>query len=37
MSDSEQEARMPGALSRLDTGTPHIARVYDHWLGGYFL
>jgi len=22
------------ALSRLDTGTPHIARIYDYWLGG---
>jgi len=24
-------------LKRLDTGTAHIARVYDYWLGGYFL
>jgi hypothetical protein len=21
----------------LDTNMPHIARVYDYWLGGYFL
>ena len=21
----------------LDTSVPHIARVYDYWLGGYFL
>ncbi len=21
-------------LPRLDTGTPHIARIYDYWLGG---
>jgi S-adenosyl methyltransferase len=33
MSDSEQEALMSG-VSRLDTGTAHIARVYDYWLGG---
>jgi hypothetical protein len=33
MSDSEQEAMMSG-VSRLDTGTAHIARVYDYWLGG---
>ena len=25
---------MSGDLSRLDTGTAHIARVYDYWLGG---
>ena len=24
-------------LKRLDTGTAHIARVYDYWLGGCFL
>ena len=34
MSDSELEAAMSGDLSRLDTGTAHIARVYDYWLGG---
>jgi S-adenosyl methyltransferase len=33
MSDSEQEALLSG-VSRLDTGTAHIARVYDYWLGG---
>jgi S-adenosyl methyltransferase len=37
MSDSAQEETMSGDLSRLDTGTAHIARVYDYWLGGYFL
>jgi len=25
---------MSGDVSRLDTGTAHIARVYDYWLGG---
>jgi hypothetical protein len=34
MSDSAQEETMSGDLSRLDTGTAHIARVYDYWLGG---
>jgi hypothetical protein len=24
------------AIARLDTGIPHIARVYDYVLGGYF-
>jgi len=28
---------MSGDVSRLDTGAAHIARVYDYWLGGYFL
>jgi hypothetical protein len=23
-------------VERLDTGTAHIARVYDYWLGRYF-
>jgi len=27
----EPLGREPG---RLDTGVPHIARVYDYWLGG---
>jgi hypothetical protein len=34
MSDSAQEETMSGDPSRLDTGTAHIARVYDYWLGG---
>jgi hypothetical protein len=33
MTGSEQED-YDGDLSRLDTGTAHIARVYDYWLGG---
>jgi hypothetical protein len=39
MSDfaEEHEAAMSGDVSRLDTGTAHIARVYDYWLGGCFL
>jgi hypothetical protein len=23
-------------MPTLDTSVPHIARVYDYWLGGYF-
>ena len=34
MSDSELDEEMSGDVSRLDTGTAHIARVYDYWLGG---
>ena len=34
MSDSGQEAAMSDDVARLDTGTAHIARVYDYWLGG---
>jgi hypothetical protein len=34
MSGSEQGAAVPGDAKRLDTGTAHIARVYDYWLGG---
>jgi hypothetical protein len=33
MSASEEQ-KMPGDVSRLDTGVAHIARVYDYWLGG---
>ena len=34
MGHSEQEGDGAGDLSGLDTGTAHIARVYDYWLGG---
>jgi len=38
MSESERKIATYGdsmpVLSRLDTGTAHIARVYDYWLGG---
>jgi hypothetical protein len=38
MSDfaEEQDAAVAGDVSRLDTGTAHIARVYDYWLGRCF-
>jgi hypothetical protein len=26
-----------GCDARFDTNVPHSARVYDYWLGGYFL
>jgi hypothetical protein len=25
------------AMNGIDTSKPNIARVYDYWLGGYFL
>lgn len=34
MSDSAEGQASSGDVSRLDTGTAHIARVYDYWLGG---
>ena len=34
MSGSEQEDFGVGDPDRLDTGTAHIARVYNYWLGG---
>jgi len=24
-------------VPEFDTSVPHIARIYDYWLGGYFL
>jgi hypothetical protein len=34
MSETEQDSLIADALSRLDTRTAHIARVYNYWLGG---
>jgi hypothetical protein len=34
MADFGQEAARLEDAARLDTGTAHIARVYDYWLGG---
>jgi S-adenosyl methyltransferase len=34
MSETEQDSLDADDLSRLDTGTAHIARVYNYWLGG---
>ncbi|HEY1627962.1 MAG TPA: SAM-dependent methyltransferase [Streptosporangiaceae bacterium] len=32
--DRAETAPDADAIARLDTGVPHIARVYDYWLGG---
>jgi hypothetical protein len=31
------ELEPEGECVSVDTSVPHIARVYDYWLGGYFL